>query len=151
MRHHRWLFFVFVLAIVVLVDRLCKAAAIAQWSSDPITIVPGVQLSFLLNKGIAFSLPFGGVWLLAATAVLVIGLVMLALRSVRQRAQRITQATVLILLGAASNMADRFLYGGVVDYVHIGFLPFVNVADLLILAGVIQLAMMMREEPPRQS
>lgn len=41
-----------------------------------------------------------------------------------------------ILLGGISNVFDRFAYGGVIDYVGIFGLATINLADILIFAGL---------------
>lgn len=46
-------------------------------------------------------------------------------------------ALLFILIGGLSNLADRFMYGSVIDYIFtIPFAPF-NLADGLILIGII--------------
>ncbi|MDZ4221819.1 MAG: signal peptidase II [Patescibacteria group bacterium] len=47
----------------------------------------------------------------------------------------------LVLAGAVSNAADRLLYGGVVDYLVIPFGGVVNLADALVVAGVVLLVL----------
>ena len=42
----------------------------------------------------------------------------------------------LLALGAFSNVIDRFIYGGVIDYVQIWILPVFNVADVMIISGL---------------
>ncbi|MBI2551737.1 signal peptidase II [Candidatus Uhrbacteria bacterium] len=42
----------------------------------------------------------------------------------------------LVFLGGLSNVFDRFVYGGVIDYVNILGLATINLADILILLGV---------------
>ena len=48
-------------------------------------------------------------------------------------------ALLPIILGGASNVFDRFAYGGVIDIIHITGLATVNLADILILVGAILL------------
>lgn len=42
-----------------------------------------------------------------------------------------------IILGGASNVFDRFVYGGVIDMIHVPRLFTANIADLLIFLGII--------------
>jgi len=46
----------------------------------------------------------------------------------------------LVLAGLISNILDRIIYGGVVDYFSIFFIPKFNLADIFIVAGCILLA-----------
>ncbi len=42
----------------------------------------------------------------------------------------------LILLGAISNTLDRFRYGAVIDYLDLGLLSILNLADIMIIFGL---------------
>lgn len=44
---------------------------------------------------------------------------------------------LFLLTGTVSNIIDRFVYGGVVDYIKIWFIPTFNLADIVIIASVI--------------
>lgn len=46
----------------------------------------------------------------------------------------------LISAGVASNIIDRTLYGGVIDYLKLFFIPTFNLADVLIIIGMAYLA-----------
>ena len=47
------------------------------------------------------------------------------------------QAFFPIVLGGVSNVFDRFVFGGVIDYVEIRGLATINLADILILLGML--------------
>lgn len=42
---------------------------------------------------------------------------------------------VLISVGLISNVLDRLIYGGVIDYIPLFFIPKFNLADIFIVAG----------------
>ena len=42
----------------------------------------------------------------------------------------------LLLIGAFSNLLDRILFGGVVDFIALGFWPSFNLADAYLVVGV---------------
>lgn len=44
-----------------------------------------------------------------------------------------------LAVGAFSNLIDRWLYGGVIDYIQIWILPVFNIADVMIVAGLLVL------------
>ena len=46
-------------------------------------------------------------------------------------------AANLVIWGAFSNLYDRLYRGYVVDYIHIGPLPVMNISDIAIVAGLI--------------
>lgn len=120
-------------------DRALKFFSIGVWSIQPLHMLPGVDLVFLLNPGIAFSVPLGGPLL----TLLLIGMVVILLvwffRAFKRRQLQILLFLSSVLLGAYSNILDRLLYSGVVDYLRIGPLPVINIADLMIVIGVVGL------------
>ena len=103
--------------------------------------MPGVELAYHQNHGIAFNLervlPTSG-----RTAVIVVGgLVALALlgAALWRRRGAITLETagyVLVLGGALGNLIDRLARGYVVDFIHVRHWPVWNVADAWVVLGV---------------
>jgi len=51
--------------------------------------------------------------------------------------QRTSTAFLFVIAGAVLNLSSRVLYGGVVDYVHVPFGGVLNLADVMIVAGVL--------------
>jgi lipoprotein signal peptidase len=49
-----------------------------------------------------------------------------------------------IILGATSNLADRFQYGYVIDYFDLKYFTVFNLADVLIVGGTIGLLWFLR-------
>lgn len=97
-----------------------------------------VELRFVLNQGMAFSLLSGKqLFLIVATsaALLVIAYI-LFFRSRGNRLQQI--AMILVLAGGIGNLIDRVLNGEVVDYINLLFMRFAvfNFADICVCVGV---------------
>lgn len=138
-----------VVTALVAADRLLKWYAIAHWSLAPADLGFGFGFTFLVNPGIAFSIPFGGTVLLVVTIVVLSLFCRLLWRAVAAKNMRAALASATVLVGAGSNIADRFLYGGVVDYLGLGPFSVVNLADLMILAGIVMLIVGKREEGKR--
>jgi len=44
--------------------------------------------------------------------------------------------SALVLAGGLGNWVDRLVYGGVVDYIDLGWWPSFNLGDMLIVMGV---------------
>lgn len=126
-----WLVAAIVLA-ALLIDRGLKQLVRHDWSWRP---HPRVGLWLTENEGIAFSLPLPAV----LTTVLISGvLVLLVALGVRrwQRGGGWLPYSFLVP-GGASNLFDRWQFGTVTDYFHLGPLPVLNVADLLVILGLL--------------
>lgn len=123
------------LAVFVL-DRISKYWAVTQEISWWPTSWFGCELVF--NKGIAWSFlhdKWELIVLLVATA-----LMFLVGYMVQQiQLKRLMLAEICILAGAVSNVLDRFLYGGVVDFIAVTIFgwqfPIFNIADIAICCG----------------
>ena len=124
--------FVFVFAL----DQLIKSFFLNgfDWNSSCIS------LNFTLNKGVAFSMfAFLGENLKYIQIVL-IGAVLGYIFWKRESLREYALALGLLMGGGISNLLDRFLHGGVVDYVywHCGFdFAIFNFADVMIDLGVL--------------
>lgn len=128
-------------------DRVCKWLAVTQWSQEQVSILPGLDAVLFLNPGIAFSIPLTGPIAIALTAIIVAIVVLECVIAIRKRDAFAFLALMAVIFGALSNGIDRVLYGGVVDYLRIGLMPVFNIADLLVLAGM--LALLFRRRRPR--
>ena len=97
-----------------------------------------VELRFVLNQGMAFSLLSGKqLFLIIATSIaLILVAYMLFFRS---RGKYLQQAAMLLVLGGGiGNLIDRALNGQVVDYINLLFMRFAvfNFADICVCVGV---------------
>ncbi|MDR1451116.1 MAG: signal peptidase II [Helicobacteraceae bacterium] len=126
-----WLFFVCAIAL----DQSIKLVILSgfRWDSAPLSII------LVLNKGAAFSLfAFLGERLKYIQAALVLTAIAYVFWDGLIKRHSIPLG---ILLGAGcSNLLDRFVHGGVVDYVfwHYGFeFAVFNVADALIDCSIV--------------
>ena len=97
-----------------------------------------VELRFVLNQGMAFSLLSGKqLFLIAATSAALL-LVAYAL-FFRSRSKYLQQAALILVLGGGiGNLIDRVLNGEVVDYINQLFMRFAvfNFADICVCVGV---------------
>ena len=135
----------------VIFNLLCVAAlvgadqAIKFWAVqvlEPVGSMPliphVVELRFVLNQGMAFSLLSGKqLFLIIATSIALIfvayGLFF------RSRGRYLQQAALLLILaGGIGNLIDRVLNGEVVDYINLLFMQFAvfNFADICVCVGV---------------
>ncbi len=95
-----------------------------------------VDLRYFLNKGAVFSLPVPDLvlWPLAAAAA---GLMMYLLARSWRVAPVAATGLLYVLLGGASNLIDRAILGGTIDYIIFFDRSAVNMADGMILGGAI--------------
>lgn len=87
---------------------------------------------YYLNQNFSWSLPVGNMAVIVLTALLLTGLIYW-----RARLFGSAFAWYLIGAGAVSNLIDRLLRGGVVDYIFLPYGGIANLADILVIAGVI--------------
>ena len=119
--------------------------AIKLWATNvlqPIGAMPliphVVELRFVLNPGMAFSLLSGKQLFLIATTSVALLLVAYAL-FFRSRGKYLQQAALILVLGGGiGNLIDRVLNGEVVDYINLLFMRFAvfNFADICVCVGV---------------
>jgi len=106
-------------------------------------LVPGfIELFYIQNTGGGFSILEGHTWALTAvTAALMILLAVLLVKKVFPHPLGMWTLTV-ILGGGLGNLIDRIRLGYVVDMFNFQFMnyPVFNVADILVVCGVIGFA-----------
>jgi len=112
-----------------------NAGRFAFWPSvGPIGIVPSV------NDVLAFSLPIAN-WYIWPIGWIVVAVLIRAFVSSRKQFQLHRRSAIgAIILGAISNLMDRTFLGGVTDYLSFtNLFPAFNIADLLIIGGIVML------------
>lgn len=127
-----------------MVDQLTKAWARAALDETVIDVIPGfLRLALAENSGAAFGLFKGGGQIIAAFAVVAIGVIFVLFRSVDRWWDLVGLG--LVFGGAVGNLVDRifrgdgFLDGRVTDWIDLWFIPNFNVADAAISVGVAML------------
>ena len=127
-------------AALVGADQLIKLWAVRALAPvGAMPLIPHlVELRFVLNQGMAFSLLSGKqLFLIVATsAALLLVAYELFFRSRGKLLKRI--AFILVLGGGIGNLIDRVLNGEVVDYINLLFMNFAvfNFADICVCVGV---------------
>ena len=123
-----------ILITIILIDQVIKYLFVSGYNNN------GKCISFILtfNKGVAFSIgAFLDEWLKYIQLVMVSG-VLIYVFYLKEVCYAFPAG--LLLGGAFSNVYDRFIHGGVVDYVywHCGFdFAIFNLADVLIDIAVV--------------
>lgn len=144
---------------LVWVDQLSKLCA-TMLLKGTVTLVPGLlELVLVRNKGVSFgflaSLDRVQMARLKLAIMLVTLLLYLYYRFQRFYMSRLRLSAVeLLIAGAASNLLDRFVYGGVIDFLSISLFGnhmfTCNFADVYLTLGVILFLLSTAERTPRR-
>jgi len=130
-------------ALLALVDLGLKAWARTALANGHAIDLGPLQLRLGFNSGVAFSLgadlPAGVV--LGGTGLIIVALAVFAWRAVRTATLPARLALTAMLAGAVANLIDRAADGMVTDYLHTGWFPTFNLADVFITAGAVALVL----------
>ena len=130
------------LIVPFVVDRLTKFFAL-NLIQDTVPVMPGVSLVLVKNQGLSWGMLYAQNAWHAKLLILLIGIVIGGLALYTYNCWRRSQVIVgqlLVLSGAISNLLDRFIYSGVIDFIELSAYGWVwpdfNVADIAIVLGV---------------
>jgi signal peptidase II len=144
-------------AVVVVLDQITKAAALAQLvPGHPVVLADRwLSLTLVMNPGLAFGL-LGSIepawrWVVAALSIVaLLVLARVALRVLPTGGLTGVVAVGLIFGGAVGNLIDRARFGAVIDFVDVYWRtwhwPAFNLADSAISVGVALLALRLLRE-----
>lgn len=136
----------YILAIILCIAadqavKLYVVSRLALYESAP--LLPGVvELLYIRNTGGGFSILTGHTWILTVvTAALMAGIAVLLVKKYFSHPLAMWTLTA-ILGGGLGNLIDRVRLGYVVDMFNFQFMnyPVFNVADILVVCGVIGFA-----------
>lgn len=132
--------FLLILALIAF-DQLVKYWAFTVL--QPLTTIPIVEnifhLTYVENRGAAFSLLMNRRWLFVILAVLVVSAAAIALKKGVIQTKTGKWSLYLITAGAVGNVIDRIARGFVVDLFDFRLIhfPVFNVADIFICIGAV--------------
>lgn len=110
---------------IILVDQIVKFIVLSN------------NFRHIVNKGISFGLlgQLNISFQLVFPIILI--LIFLALYFLQKTKNIYTcSAILLILSGGISNLLDRLIYSGVIDYIQLWVFPVFNIADIAIVLGI---------------
>ena len=128
------LFYYSIALFIFIVDRILKYCALNQKAVGSNS--PSGFFNFAKNTGIAFSIPIPQVVLFLLVIAVLILLVSINIKYLKQKKYFLHFITVLVIVGAVSNLIDRLKFGYVIDYINLKFWPVFNLADVMIVVGV---------------
>lgn len=128
--------------LIVIIDRISKIVAL-RCLVDSYKVTSWLSFDLVMNRGISWSLfhsasTFGFV-VLSVFIMIIIGILMVHTMRRLDQGESIF-GEILALSGALSNVLDRLLYGGVVDFIVLSVgdwtWPVFNIADCSIVVGI---------------
>lgn len=137
-----------VAALVAGADLLVKAWA--QHSLPPGGLQAGpVDLRLAYNPGVAFSLAAGAppAAVIAGTALVTACVAALVWVAAPTASRARLAALAAVLGGSVANVTDRSADGVVTDYLHSGWWPTFNIADVALVTGALLLVMTSNHTP----
>lgn len=128
---------IIIVILLIVIDQLSKILVV-NFVKEPIGN-EFIGLEIVKNTGMAFGFYDGNV----KNILLTIFVLAIILNFVKNQIERIDNKTMisisLVLAGGISNLIDRFIRGGIIDFIKIYKFPIFNIADILIVLGWILL------------
>ncbi|MBL7058585.1 signal peptidase II [Patescibacteria group bacterium] len=130
---------IFMIAVFFIIfDRFFKSLFLGNYFAGPVHIVgDSISLFFQSNYNIAFSLPVTGLFLNVFIIIILLSLLAHTIYLYKKKKINISVFLFIIIMGATSNLFDRLKYGFVVDYFNVSYFSVFNLADAVILFGVV--------------
>lgn len=123
-------------AVVFVIDRLTKNYFVTQPDVYQ-DIIPGwLWFQLHLNERMALSLPLFPLLYYALTLLVCGALVVQLVRSIHRSRMVEYSLIIFIIVGAISNLYDRLIYGGVIDFITIKLGSVFNIADIAIVSAI---------------
>ena len=126
--------------VMVLVDQVVKYWAVTMLAPmGSIPLIPGVlQLTYVENRGAAFSILENQIWLFVLLAIVILCGIVYVLYTGRIQHSLGKLSLLVISAGAIGNVIDRVLHHYVIDMIEVCFIrfPVFNIADIYVTIGV---------------
>ena len=134
-----------VFALVIVIDQIIKFFIIEKVPTEGIFLLKSKILEFSIanqiNEGIAFGIGLPRTAIYFFVTLIILALVMICVKEIKDGRRRTGFILSILIAGAVSNLIDRLLYGGVVDYLSLSFFKFswptFNLADVMIVGGAV--------------
>ncbi|EGJ26763.1 signal peptidase II [Streptococcus porcinus] len=135
---------------LIILDQVSKWWIVSHINlGDVRPFIPGVlSLTYLQNRGAAFSILQNQQWFFAFMTITVIGFAIIYYLRAEKMPILKELALLLIISGGIGNFSDRIRLGYVVDMIHLDFMNFAifNLADSYLSIGVLLLVFILWKE-----
>jgi len=129
-------------AAVLIIDQITKFLVLKNLQyHESIALIRGVfHLTLIVNKGAAFGIFKGGLFIFISAAIFAVTLIFLDLKKKGLGDFSLYNISLALILGGAlGNLMDRLRFGYVVDFLDFRIWPVFNIADTSITIGAILL------------
>ncbi len=139
--------------MVLVIDQWTKRWVVTHMAvAEQIPIIEGFfSITSHRNRGAAFGILQNQQWLFISITIVVVIFLLIYIWRLRNEQPMTTFALSLVLGGALGNFIDRVRTGEVVDFFHFQYdvyhFPIFNVADSVIVTGVIILVILTLKAP----
>jgi len=130
----RLIIYILISGFFLLLDQILKYIAKSNSDFTYYIYKPYLGWEYLINNGIAFSLPLPNFIIIFLTSIIILSIILFSLKK-KDKTNLFIFSIFLILAGAISNFIDRILFLGTIDYLRI-FTGVINLADIMIVFGV---------------
>ena len=126
------------LILGILLDQLTKLFICNI--QDSIIILPQIlELEYVENYGAVFGIMQGANNILAVVSLVICVVLSVYIYTKKKNNQKVEVAWYLILAGGIGNLIDRVFRGYVVDFIATPFIATFNIADSMVVIGVVYL------------
>jgi signal peptidase II len=135
--------FIILTVFFVSADRFLKILCLHGYLDRPLPIIGDIlALNFVKNYYISFSIPLSGPLLTAVIGLIILILLFYWLKiffspGLKSPISNLLIPLTILIIGAILNLTDRLKYGFVVDYFNLKWFTVFNLADILIVSGII--------------
>lgn len=130
---------IIIFCIIVILDQFTKFLII-KFVKEPIKIIPRIlEFEIIKNTGVAFGFNNGNLKNILITLIFLILIISFIKRQFKLIDIKTMISLSLMLAGGVSNLIDRMVIGGVLDFIKISTFPIFNIADISIVIGWILL------------
>jgi signal peptidase II len=144
--------YAFVFFCLSIFDRITKMGALYSCGSEKV-ITSYLSCEMVINRGFALSIGHdsaAGFLYASVFVALCVTLFCCAYARVLWCSRSSLWGIGSVIIGAVSNIADRLLYGGVIDFIVLHYrgweFPTFNIADVLICGGIMLLMVQQKEK-----
>jgi len=136
--------YIFLAVGIVIIDRITKLYALVHYAVSSYVVNSYLSFELVINRGISWGMFHSpsSITFTIVSCVIALLTMFLAWYAYQhyQRGRAIIGYTCIVA-GSISNVIDRFIYGGVVDFILLSYKsyswPVFNVADTAIVLGVL--------------